>query len=102
MSASVNTKWKKLLSGVNGETLLIGCMRIKVGYKEVRGVLDNHKYNLMIQIVQENKSLWRIRNKYLADAGDCKECKKFWEKMIEDKVDHVDELMALIKDHVSK
>jgi hypothetical protein len=56
----------------------------------------------MVQIVQENKSLWRIKNKYLADAGECEECKKFWEKMIEDKKNHVDDLMELIKSHVAQ
>ena len=62
--------------------------------------MDNHLYNLMIQLVQENKSLWRIRNKYLTDAGDCEKCKAFWDKMIEEKSDHVAELNELLKDHI--
>jgi hypothetical protein len=65
-------------------------------------MLDNHLYNLMIQLVQENKSLWRIRNKYLKDAEDCADCQKFWEKMMEDKQDHVNELLGLIKGHLKK
>ncbi len=63
-------------------------------------MLDNHLYNLMVQIVQENKSLWRIKNKYLEDVGECAECKALWEKMVQDKEGHVAELKKLIKSHM--
>jgi hypothetical protein len=56
-------------------------------------------YNLMIQAVQEGKSLKRIESNYLAEA-DCDDCKAFWEKMKADKESHISELEALIKSHM--
>lgn len=61
---------------------------------------ENHIYNLMNQMVQEHKSLWRIKNEYIKDAGDCEECKKFWQKMEAEKEKHVQELEVLIKKHL--
>ena len=61
--------------------------------------MENHVHNLVTQLAQENKSLWRIKNSYLEDAGDCGECKVFWEKMIVDKEEHIEELSALLKTH---
>jgi hypothetical protein len=61
---------------------------------------DNHTYNLMSQIVQEHRSLWRIMNEYKKDAGDCETCKAFWEKMEKDKDDHIKELNEMIKNHI--
>ena len=63
-------------------------------------MLENHTYNLMKQLVQENKSLWRIKKNYIGDAGDCAECQTFWKKMEKDKEDHVEELSGLIKKHL--
>lgn len=63
--------------------------------------MDNHLYNLMLQAVQENKSLWRIQHKYLEDAGHCQRCIDFWKKMEEDKKAHVAELTELIKKHLA-
>jgi formate dehydrogenase maturation protein FdhE len=63
-------------------------------------MMDNHVYNLMMQLVQEHKSLWRIKNKYMSDAGDCDDCKTFWKMMEKDKQSHVDELQKLIKSHM--
>ncbi|MDX1535499.1 MAG: hypothetical protein R3346_01940 [Candidatus Spechtbacterales bacterium] len=62
-------------------------------------MVDNHLYNLMLQMVQENKSLWRIDKHYKEDASSCKKCTKFWEEMEEDKKQHVEDLMELIKEH---
>jgi beta-galactosidase GanA len=53
----------------------------------------------MMQMVAENKSLWRIQNNYHKDA-DCKECQAFWDKMEKDKEDHIRELSELIKNHM--
>ena len=61
---------------------------------------DNHLYNLMSQIVEEHRSLWRIKESYKSDAGDCAECKAFWEKLEKDKEDHIEELTKLIKGHI--
>jgi beta-galactosidase GanA len=62
-------------------------------------MFENHIYNLMMQMVTENKSLWRIKNSYKNDS-DCEECKAFWEKLEKDKEEHIKELEALIKKHI--
>jgi hypothetical protein len=54
----------------------------------------------MEQIVDESKSLWRIKNTYKKDASDCSECMAFWGKLEEDKEDHIKELQDLIKTHL--
>jgi hypothetical protein len=61
---------------------------------------DNHFYNLILQAVQEHKSLWRIKNEYKKDGGDCATCRAFWEKLERDKEDHIKELENLIKSHL--
>lgn len=64
-------------------------------------MINNHLYNLMLQLVQEQKSLWRIKNSYMKDHDNCSDCKVFWEKMLADKESHTEELMQLIKAHTS-
>lgn len=54
----------------------------------------------MLQIVQENKSLWRIENHYKKDAGNCEKCQKFWKELEKDKEGHVNELQKLLKEHM--
>ncbi len=63
-------------------------------------MFDNHIYNLLQQMVQEHKSLWRIKNHYAHDAGECQKCKDFWEKMEADKEEHIKEMEGLIKGHM--
>ena len=63
-------------------------------------MLDNHIYNIMNQLVQEHKSLWRIKNMYKKDSAGCADCIAFWEKMETDKENHVQELSGLIKKHL--
>jgi len=63
-------------------------------------MFENHVYNLMMQFVQEHKSLWRVKNEYKKDAKDCADCQKFWGKMEADKKDHIQELNGLIKKHL--
>ncbi|MCI0532722.1 hypothetical protein L0Y49_00720 [bacterium] len=65
-------------------------------------MLDNNLYNLLLQITQENKSLWRIKNKYIADAEGDEASLAFWRKMQADKEDHVNELLGLIKDSLER
>jgi hypothetical protein len=60
-------------------------------------LLSNHLYNLMAQLVEENKSLWRINNKYMVDTEGCEECKVFFEKLAAQKETVIAELAALIK-----
>lgn len=63
-------------------------------------MLENEVYNLMNQLVQEHKSLWRIKNHYQSESGDCVDCKDFWKKMEDDKTSHIEELTSLVKNHL--
>lgn len=54
----------------------------------------------MNQCVQEHKSLWRIKDLYVKEADNEAE-QLFWEKMIKDKEEHIEELTDLIKNHLS-
>ncbi len=61
---------------------------------------QNNVYNLMHQLTQESKSLWRITNNYRTEAvGD--EEKSFWTKLAQDKEAHIRELRELIKKSLS-
>jgi len=62
-------------------------------------MFDNNLYNLVTQMVEEHKSLYRIKNMYKIDAKQCKECKTFWEKLEKDKENHIQELTNLIQNH---
>ncbi len=56
----------------------------------------NNTYNLMTQMTQESKSLWRIKKNYTKEAKS-KEMKAFWSKMAKDKEAHLKEMKALLK-----
>lgn len=56
----------------------------------------------MLQLVQENKSLWRIKNKYMTDSADCPDCQAFYEKLTQQKEAVVTELYALIQTEINK
>ncbi len=57
---------------------------------------NNNTYNLMHQLTQESKSLWRITHNYTSEALSEEE-KAFWSKLATDKEAVVIELKALIK-----
>lgn len=57
---------------------------------------NNNSYNLMTQITQESKSLWRIQNHYVQEATNL-ELKAFWEKLAKDKESHITEMKAFLK-----
>jgi len=57
---------------------------------------NNNVYNLMNQMTQESKSLWRIKNIYHTEA-ESDEIKAFWMKQIEQKEATIAELKELIK-----
>jgi hypothetical protein len=63
-------------------------------------MLDNHLYDLMIQLVQENKSLWRIKKEYLKNSEGNSTHTAFWKKMEADKESHIEELLGLVKEHL--
>jgi hypothetical protein len=60
------------------------------------GNLSNNTYNLMEQLVEENQSLWRIKNKYLKDAKSDSETVEFWKYLQEDKQSHIKKLTELV------
>jgi hypothetical protein len=57
---------------------------------------NNNLYNLMTQLVQEQKSLWRIKNEYMKDAGKDKDLKAFWTEVATEKQVLIDDLKAVI------
>ena len=59
--------------------------------------MNNNVYNLMMQAVEEHKSLWRIKGDYMQDAAASPEAKAYWERMIPEKEAHIAELTILIK-----
>jgi hypothetical protein len=63
-------------------------------------MLDNNLYNLMAQLVEEHKSLYRIKCMYITDAKKCKECQQFWKRLEDDKECHIQDLLCLIQNHL--
>lgn len=57
---------------------------------------QNNIYNLMNQITQESKSLWRIQNSYQQEAST-EEQKAFWIKLATEKQAHLAEMKAFLK-----
>jgi hypothetical protein len=57
---------------------------------------NNNVYNLMNQMTQESKSLWRIKNIYHTEA-ESEELKNFWLSQIEQKEQTIARLKELIK-----
>lgn len=58
--------------------------------------MNNHDFNIINQLVQEQKSLWRIENHYIQEAQDKDEL-KFWKKMKTQKTKAIAELSAMTK-----
>ncbi|MCI0620026.1 hypothetical protein L0Y40_03305 [Candidatus Wolfebacteria bacterium] len=63
-------------------------------------MLDNNTYNLIEQLAQEHKSLWRIKDEYMKDAEGHADCQTFWKKMEQDKEEHIRDLTKLVKEHL--
>lgn len=57
---------------------------------------DSNLYNLMTQLVQEQKSLWRIKDDYMKDAGKDKELKSFWAEIATEKELLIEDLKVVI------
>ncbi len=57
---------------------------------------ENNLHNLMTQMTQEQKSLWRIEKHYISEAESNKE-KAMWESLQDDKKKHIAEMRELIK-----
>ncbi|HVP99887.1 MAG TPA: hypothetical protein VMT57_00030 [Candidatus Thermoplasmatota archaeon] len=63
-------------------------------------MLDNHIYNLMMQAVDEHKSIYRIKNMYKQDAKNCKQCLALWEQLEKDKEAHIRQIQDILMDHM--
>lgn len=56
----------------------------------------NNTYNLMTQMTQESKSLWRIKKEYVKEAKS-KALKDFWTKLVKEKEAHLKEMKKLLR-----
>ena len=63
-------------------------------------MLENNVYNLVAQMHNESKSLWRIRNEYKRDASECTSCAAFWSELEMQKEENIRKLEAMIRDHI--
>lgn len=54
----------------------------------------------MNQMVQESKTLWRIKKHYKENAKECPRCQNLWMKLEKEKENHLKELEALLKEHL--
>jgi hypothetical protein len=63
-------------------------------------MLDNHLYNLMMQAVDEHKSVYRIKNMYKKDAKNCKECQALWDQLEKDKEAHIQQIQNILMTHM--
>lgn len=63
-------------------------------------MLDDNAYNLIMQLTQESKTLWRIKNNYKMNAKFCPECRAFWEELEREGEQRVDRIERLLKDHM--
>ncbi len=61
---------------------------------------ENNFYNIVNQLTQESKSLWRMQNEYIKDAGRDAELKKFWTYYAKEKEQHIKELKALVAKYI--
>jgi hypothetical protein len=57
-------------------------------------MLNNATYNLMEQLLVENKSLWRIKNNYKSDSAMDTESKQLWDIIEKDK----EEVVRMLKE----
>lgn len=58
--------------------------------------MNNHDFNIINQLVQEQKSLWRIEEIYLPESKDADD-KKMWTKLRNQKRKNVAELSEASK-----
>jgi hypothetical protein len=63
-------------------------------------MLDNETYDLLEQLLIENKSLWRIKNNYKTDSAMDKETKEIWNFIEKDKEELVKILTEKVKERL--
>jgi len=60
-------------------------------------MLDNETYDLLEQLLIENKSLWRIHNNYKSDSAMDNETRQIWSVIEKDKQKTVKMLIEKLK-----
>lgn len=60
-------------------------------------MVRNNLFNLMNQMVQESKSLWRIKNEYMKEAVGTEDLMAVWKELEKDKEVQIVKLQELIK-----
>jgi len=63
--------------------------------------MGNNIYNLMLQLTQEQKSVWRINKHYMNDSNNCEECKIFWQEFKTQKEQNIQKMKELIKKYLN-
>jgi hypothetical protein len=63
-------------------------------------MLDNNTYDLLEQLLIENKSLWRIKNNYKSDSAMDNETKEVWNFIEKDKEELVKILTEKVKERL--
>ncbi len=63
-------------------------------------MLDNNTYDLMEQLLIENKSLWRIKNNYKNDSAMDNETRQVWNFIEKDKEELVKILTEKLKERL--
>ena len=63
-------------------------------------MLDNNTYDLMEQLLIENKRLWRIKNNYKKDAALDNEAKQLWNIIEKDKEELVQMLSEKLRERL--
>jgi hypothetical protein len=61
--------------------------------------MENHLYNLFSQLVQDRRSIYRIKKFYLKDAGKCKKCRELWQKILKNKEEETKMILEVLKEH---
>lgn len=88
-------KSKKVCMDVEGDTSKSSKQAINE-----KGMLDNNTYDLMEQLLIENKSLWRIKNNYKNDSLKDEEDIQLWNLIEKDKEEIVKLLTEKLREHL--
>ena len=60
-------------------------------------ILRNNVFNLMNQLVQESKSVWRIKNEYMQEAIGNDELMALWKRLESEKGAAIEEMQKILK-----
>lgn len=60
-------------------------------------MLRNNLFNMMNQLVQESKSVWRIKNQYMQEAVGSDDVMAVWKEIEKSKEEQIAKLQTLIK-----